>query len=259
MSDVSRDPSVYDEPHLRGEGFEVDEREDRAAENLAYEREGDIREDDAVEHSVWDEPGLSTELSDAPQSDAITYRGWLETRARETSLSKSLGVTLLLALAAGPWAIFGTFFSTLSGQGTWVVLLAVVVVGPLVEEMMKICAALYIVEKRPFLFKSRAQILVCAIASGLVFAGIENLIYFNVYIKEPTAAMIFWRQTVCVALHTGCSAIASLGLMRIWSDTWKRRAAPRLPLAYPYIVTAIVVHGAYNGTAVLMSAVGFDF
>jgi len=44
-------------------------------------------------------------------------------------------------------------------------------------------------------------------------------------------------------LHVGCTVIYSMGLMRIWSDVWTRRARPRIELAAPYAFTAMAIHG----------------
>ena len=97
------------------------------------------------------------------------------------------------------------------------------------------------------------QIVICALAGGLVFAVIENFLYLHVAIKNPPEWLIYWRWTVCVALHTGCSLIAGLGLMRIWADTTVNRVRPRLSLGSPLLLTAVIIHGCYNGFAVILS------
>jgi hypothetical protein len=61
---------------------------------------------------------------------------------------------------------------------------------------------------------------------------------------------------VCVFLHCACSLIAGLGLMKIWSTTMSRRERPDLDAGYPYLVTAIIVHGCYNALAVFLAWTG---
>ena len=138
-------------------------------------------------------------------------------------------------------------------------LLTVMLFGPVAEEVMKAAVPLYIVEKRPYLFRSRLQMVLCAVGSGLAFAVIENLMYLRVYVSEPSALLIQWRWTVCVVLHVGCTVIYSMGLMRVWGDTWTRRARPRIELAAPYAFTAMVVHGGYNALVVVLSLAEFTF
>ena len=115
------------------------------------------------------------------------------------------------------------------------------------------------VEKKPYLFRFSMQIAFCVLASGFTFAFVENLLYLKVYIPQASAFLVWWRWTICVAMHMGCSLIAGLGLMRIWKNARARCARPRLSLGYPYLLTAIVIHGAYNGLAVLLSAVNYRF
>ena len=252
MSKPSRDPSVNQEPHLRGKGYQSDSSEAR----VERARPGRDSEDQRVEHSVWDEPGVSPDVAGPPPDGELTYRAWLQKRRDETSAEASWGITFAVAALAGPLAIAGALWG--SGQ-TALSLLAVVVFGPLVEEMVKVAIPLYLVEKRPFLFVSRVQIGVCAVAGGLAFAAIENLLYLNVYVPEPSEELIRWRWTVCVALHTTCSFVLGLGLMRIWGDTWQRMARPRVGLGYPFFLAGIVLHGAYNGFAVIYSLTGDRF
>jgi len=246
------DPSVLGEPHLRAGPHVPDPSEARAARVLDKARASADAEDQRVEHTVWDEPGLSPELAGQAPPAQLTYSRWLEKRRGEVSGARSWGVTLALALAAGPWAVLGAFYG--SGQ-TAFSLIVIVLIGPTVEEVMKTAAAMYVIERRPFLFKSPVQIAVCVVAGALVFATLENLLYLNVYVPQPPVWLVRWRWSVCVALHVGCTLVAGLGLMRIWRDTWERRARPRLVLGFPYLVTAIVIHGTYNALAVVLTFV----
>lgn len=251
MSRPSSDQSVGDEPHRRGDRFEPDPTERRADDTLRH-RQPDSP-DEQVERTVWDEPGLSAELAGPPGPGQLTYRAWLGKRHGETSAARSWSITLLLAAVAGPWAIVGAFWG--SGE-TLFSFLALIIFGPVIEETMKVAAASYVVEKKPFLFRSRFQIVVCALASGFAFAALENGLYLVIYFPDPPEALVIWRWTICVALHMGCSLIAGLGLMRIWKDIWVRRARARLTLGFPYLLTAVVLHGAYNGLVVVLHVFG---
>lgn len=187
-------------------------------------------------HGVGDEPGMVGPVGVA------TYRDHLESGLRRTSLTTTWLATLIAALAAGPWAIFATLFSmSADTQGV-----AMVVVGPLCEEVAKVAIAFLIVERWPWLFRWRFQVLLAAVAGGLVFSVIENLLYLHVYIPDPEPWLVHWRWTVCVALHTGCSLIAGLGIARIWSTCWRDHQFPDGNHAIPFIAAAALIHGTYN-------------
>jgi hypothetical protein len=209
----------------------------------------------AVEHSVWDEPSVPRDLAGAAAMDPaqLTYGRWLDEGRARWGLAKSWGLTLLIALAAGPWAVAGALFN--SGQsfsGT----LMLVFFGPVTEELMKIAGVILVIEKWPYALRGSLQIILCCVAGGLAFAAIENLLYLHVYVDDPTPRLVLWRWTVCVALHTVCSFIAGLGAVRVWRRVWADRAPPRLALAFPFIVAATVTHGLYNATAYVLELSG---
>ena len=235
------DHSIENEPHLQKNGAGI----------------GDTRrETSQVEHTVWDEPALNPAARDQMPSDAITYDRWLERKIAERSVMSSWHVTLLLVLVAGPLAILGTLFN---GSSSYLGVLNLTVFGPATEEIMKVAGLLWIVEKQPFRFTSRMQIILCACAGGLAFGVIENLIYLNIYIENPHDSLIYWRWTVCTALHAGCSIVAGLGVMRTWNITMVTREKPRLAHATPYLVTAFILHAAYNSFCLLLSIADFQF
>jgi hypothetical protein len=252
MSRPSHDPSIENEPHLQGKAPRPDPSEKKATKALRSASRNRYSEEEIAEHNVWDEPGVSAK----PPPSALTYSEWIERRRAETHWIHTWILTFCIAIVAGPFAIVTALFG--SGQ-TFFSILAIVLFAPLVEEIGKVAVALWAVEKRPFYFRSGLQIAICAAAGGLAFAVIENLLYLHVKIENPSAAIIQWRWTVCVALHVTCSLIASLGLIRIWRDAWTRRARPRLSLASPFLIAAMVVHGLYNGTVLILDLGGFGF
>ena len=243
-SKPQHDPSIQMEPHLRAT-FRADPGEAKVDRILSRQAR---TEDDAVEHSVWDEP-TAARPDGSPPADGLSYAQWLMRRRENTSAGRSWAVTLLAAAASGPWSVIATLLSVVA---VWHWLVAVVITGPITEEILKAAIPLYIVEKRPYLFRSRMQIALCAIASGLVFAAIENVLYLQVYVPEPSSQLILWRWTVCVALHTTCCFIASIGMMSIWSRTMATLTRPNLTPGLTFIVIAAVVHGSYNALAVVL-------
>ncbi len=262
----SHNPDVFHEPHLRPLGshplcprcgYDLSGLPPgRCPECGARPFEPSPDEAERVDQSVWDEPGLSRPLAGDPGESPLTFSAWFRRKRTGTTPLHSWMAVLGVALAAGPWAVLGTFWG--AGQSL-VSVLALTLLGPMVEEVMKISAATYVVERRPYLFRSRTQVLVCGLAAGLAFAAIENILYLGVYIDRPSASLVAWRWTVCVALHAGCTMIASLGLARIWKRTEKTGERPDLSIGFPYLVAAVVVHGSYNGLALLMSLAPAEF
>lgn len=250
MVPPSNDHSVFDEPHLTGEKFSNDPTESKAQRELESEKQ---TLEQQVDQSVWDEPGISPTLSGEIPQDEITYQKWLRLKEVSTSTGKTWLFAILFAFIAGPWALLGSIWG--SGQSFFSAML-VIFFGPAVEEMMKIGTALLVVEKKPYLFKSPFQILICVLAGAVCFSVVENLLYLNIYIKDPSNSIIAWRWSVCVALHTGCSFFASLGLLKIWKTTQKHKTRPKVSLAFPYIVTAVIIHGSYNFLALILEVAG---
>ena len=242
-----RDPSVFDEPHLTG-----DFAPDPSEMHVAGQPQEPVTSEGRADHNVWDEPGMDGGLAGVAPSGTGRFAELLEARQAETGFAKSWLVTLGVALAAGPWAVLGAFYG--SGQ-TVFSFLAIVAIGPMVEEVMKVALALWVVERKPWLFRGRFQILAVGLLAGLSFASLENLVYLYIYIPDPSPEIVAWRLTVCTALHVGCSVIAAMGLMKAWQGAVTERRRADLTIAFPYIITAVVIHGVYNFIAILIDPV----
>jgi RsiW-degrading membrane proteinase PrsW (M82 family) len=242
--------SIHDEPHFQNR-FYASEQPEQPLRALSDEEK--------AAHSVWDEPGLSQPLAGETPQDAATYARWLDERLRRVTPATSWATTILTALVAGPLAIIGTLVSGQNAGAAAFGVLGAVLLAPLLEEIMKNASALWVVESRPYLFRSRWQIALCVLASGAVFAIVENLLYLHVYIDDPSPELVRWRWTVCVALHMGCALIAGLGTMRIWRHSVTRLAPPRLSIGAPYLLAAMILHGAYNAAATIMELVANPF
>ena len=244
MTNPSRDHSVEHEPHLRKEIFASDPTE-HTVEPILDRRVGS--EAERVEHSVWDEPGLTKELTGPAPKDAPTYARWLERNRADTSRSTSRLVAILVAVVSGPWAIVGALFY--SRDNALLGLVVAVLIAPVVEEVMKSAAALWVIEKRPYLFKSSRQIMFSILCGAFCFAAIENVMYLFVYVENPNNALVLWRWTICVALHMSCTAISGVGLLRVWNETMTNLTRPELSHWFPMLVVAALFHGIYNFTA----------
>jgi len=114
---ASDDPhGIENEPHLFAKKFAEDPSEAKAAQRLHREQTA-ATEAGAVEHTVWSEPALAAELAGEPDEQQLTYRGWLTKNIEQTTGLQSLGTMILVALAAGPWAVMGALYvGTVSGS-----------------------------------------------------------------------------------------------------------------------------------------------
>ncbi len=218
---------------------------------LTQEATTDIEPDE----SVWDEPALSRPLIGDVSGLAADWFGYFEEKSRRISASRSWCITLAMVIFAGPLAIAGTLIQGLSSSG----LTMIFIMGPTVEEIMKVAFPLWIVERRPWLIRSVGQILLCGLCSGLAFAAVENLIYLNVYITDASPGIAQWRWSVCMLLHAGCSVVASLGVARVWRSISINRSRPDLSRGAAWLLTAIILHGSYNAIAVLLENANVAF
>lgn len=207
-----------------------------------------MSESDLAEHSVWDEPSTFPLLRTNDDGSGVTWFRYYEKQVAQTPLVATWLLTGLLVLLAGPLAVLGALLHGAVGHA----FLMIVFFGPTTEEVLKIALPLWVVEKRPWLFASGWQILLCGVGAGLVFAALENLLYLYVYFPNASQKLVAWRWTVCVALHTGCSALASVGLIQVRSRMLARAGPPQLYDGGRWIVAAIVVHGTYNTIAIFL-------
>lgn len=254
-SEPEHEPGVAHEPHLRSRPSvrPADPSEALADQVLERERRKRTRRE-VVDDSVWDEPALAAELSGPATGD--TYARFIADKRQATTWARSLRVTLWAAALAGPLAVFGVLIDGLAGAGSLSSIfqpLLIVVLGPAAEEVMKVAVPLMLLERHPYLFQRGWQLVACGVIGGLAFAAIENVLYLYVYVPDPPEALVTWRWTVCVILHTGCSTIAGFGLRRMWLRAGRTVTRPKPSDALAYIMLAAVLHGTYNGLALAFS------
>jgi hypothetical protein len=244
----SADPSVFAEPWMKPVIHHGDVNDSPMVDTNSF-----IRPE--VDHSVWDEPGLSRSLSGEAPDHAVTWFIYFTQMRESTTAITSWLITILIAIIGGPLAILGTLIEGTTQSG----LLTVIAIGPTIEEIMKVALPLWIVEKRPWLFRSSPQILICCFASGLAFAAVENVIYLRFYIPNPSVSIAQWRWTICVLLHSSCSLLAGVGVMRMWKSFQAEKTAPQMSHAGTAMLSAIILHGSYNAMATMLETVGFEF
>ncbi|QDU55798.1 PrsW family glutamic-type intramembrane protease [Aeoliella mucimassa] len=260
MPKPDHNPSIEHEPQFKADLFELDPSEWKAEQVLAHQASRST-DDDAVEHVVWDEPALSPDFSGKPDESQLTYDRWLTKHVEAMPWGLSWLITLGVAIVSGPLAIVGTLFTPHGYSALTASSIVVVsIIGPTIEEFMKVAFALWVIEKRPYWFRSIPQILLCAIAGGILFGVIENLMYLHLYIPGANAELARWRWTVCIGLHMNCSFVAGIGLARIWDNCIREKHRPLLGLGTPWMFIAIVGHGLYNFCVTVAEVMGWlDF
>ena len=224
MKGPSHDPSVWHEPGLRVES-------ERAGEDL-----------------VGDEPALVS-VPGPLRSYGDRYR---ERRAATPPSRRWWAVALALG-AAGPAGILGALIAAVGvGASVAFAAFAIVLIGPTTEEFVKVAGPLYLAESRPWLVPAAWVLIAVAVVGGLGFAVIENWVYLNVYIESPSDDIIRWRWVFGPLVHGTASALAGIGVARMWRLTNQSGVAPTPRIAMPWFITAVVVHGGYNLLAVIL-------
>ena len=234
--------SADHEPALGDGDFPADPSERRV--RAADRRPGEI---ETLRDSIAAEPAL------ALHADPQAWRRWLEEKRSRSTTAGNLAVTLLAAMLGGPLAVVGALMA--GRQGAIGVVYAIVF-GPVVEELLKQCGMMYLLEKKPYRLFTAWQFVFAALAAALVFATIENLVYIHVYfpiscIEDVEAAAAF-RWVYCTLLHVVCAAVASLGLVRVWRRQLQDGRPAELAAAFPFFATAMVIHGVYNLAAMFV-------
>lgn len=185
---------------------------------------------------------------------ARVWKDWYERRRAGVAAWQSWMLFALIAVFSGPLAIVGTL---ISGHGSGI--LRSTVIGPTIEEMLKVGVLAFLVETRPYLLRGASQIRIAAVASALAFATIENLLYVFWYLDAPSQSLILWRWSVCTSLHVVATCIAAEGVVRVYSRSHRTLSRPDLSHGFRWLVAAIGLHGLYNAVVTTMEASGHAF
>ncbi len=200
---------------------------------------------------VGDEPGLTgTGLE-------TSHGRYLAQRRATPHASRWLVFAVVLVLA-GPMGLAAALIgSPGAARSVAFAALGAILFIPVIEEIAKAAGALYLVENRPWLVPNATAVILLVALSGLVFAFAENWLYLNVYLDDPSETVTRVRQIGGPLLHTSASLLAGIGVSRLWltvhegrTERWVFRPA------VPWMVSAMVLHGAYNLAATLLEFTG---
>jgi len=175
--------------------------------------------------------------------------------------NRSLKVSLIPLF----YALGGAFFASLGafieeGSISFGFVLGLVVIGPVIEEVLKPFGIIILLEKGALYLRSKAHIFWLCVAAALVFSLLENLLYAYLYLlpyfKYPHLYMetLIYRYTVCVLLHISATSVMAMGLMRQFVLIKNNKGSFLLENITPYIFAAVAIHGSYNFIAYMLSA-----
>lgn len=237
--------SIENEPVFQDIPFEADPSEKKIKKTSSKEEEID-----QIRDSVYNEPAFE---SLQPIGTAAMQR-WLERKRAECTWEGNILATILAAVLAGPFAVIGAFMAGHQGVSA---LIYAILFGPIIEELLKQAGMTYLLDRQPYRIFNQWQFIFAAVVSALIFASIENVLYIYVYVSSEDVSdfEVFkaFRWIVGTTLHITCSVVASLGLIQVWKQQLRDHKPMDLSIAYPYFVTAIVMHGLYNLIATLFN------
>ena len=236
--------SIHNEPAFQSGYHAPDPAEQKAGDLTRRE------EVDAVRDSITQEPHL------VEAEGQGLFRQWLDERKSRCSLPGNVAVTIVAGLVGGPFSLIGAMFS---GQQGVTAVFYIVLVGPIIEELLKQSGMIYLVERKPYRVFASWQFFVAAWISAFIFAAVENVMYVSQFASampdQPGRVADFaaFRWKVCTALHLCCATIAACGVRRVWKKQLETGQPADLSHGFPLIITAIAVHGIYNACALAFS------
>ncbi len=161
-------------------------------------------------------------------------------------VTKGRGRRMLLFIIAGMTSCLlssyiSTFIAAVQGADLFIASLEI---SPLVEEILKLCPALFFI----LVFepdKSAAADACEMIAIG--FATFENVCFLMINGADDLFSLAI-RGFGTGAMHVVCGSIISLGLVHLWDRLWLRAAG-----TVALLCVAVTYHGVFN---VLVSQIG---
>ena len=147
----------------------------------------------------------------------------------------------LIALVGGAFGILAAAYTEFF-HGS---LLVAFIGAPMIEEALKPLGIYLMLAKWPRTLRNRFYTAFLAALSGVAFAVVENIVYLNVYIEDPSRQVVLWRYTAGLGVHTLCSFIFGLGINEKLLASVKGEVK-FLSCGKRFFITAMVLHSLYN-------------
>jgi len=245
------------------------------------------RDEDAARHSVFNEPDIfpgrgdevieqdwqcsacgynlrglpvgracpecgHVELYRPPPPGQLSYVAWYRQRQAACPAWRSWFVIALLTGLSFVWGLV----SGLPGLVPTAV--TIVLMGPAAVELLKLVGLALLVESRPYLIKSRAQLIVAGLLSAAALGVGESAV--TTWARgNPGMWLLVWRWMACPALQMICTLVAVQGLVSAWLAADRDGRSPRFDRAFTPMVLAIGIHVAFNLIVVLWGQPQYRF
>jgi RsiW-degrading membrane proteinase PrsW (M82 family) len=157
-------------------------------------------------------------------------------------------VAPLLALVGGVFGTLGAIYNEALHGSFFLAYFG----APIIEESLKPAGLYLMLAKWPRVLRNRLYTAFLATLAGVTFAVLENLVYLNIYVEDPTPQLILWRYTACIGIHAICSFIFGLGINRSLLAS-VRGEIKFLSYGKRFFFTAMALHSIYNITVTVLN------
>jgi predicted RNA-binding Zn-ribbon protein involved in translation (DUF1610 family) len=281
--------SVNAEPHLQNQNFHCDPSEEKVQKRLERDAASVDPSEERAKHSVFDEPGTfpnrvsiliesdwycrtcgynlrglmtghrcpecgKVELYEPPREGEVTYAQWVVEKTRRASTPRTALLVMVMALAGLPCGAIGALLCV-----EYASILNFVLIGPAVSELLKMAGAVILLERSSMLIRSSGHLYLLMIASVMGFVVGQNVVYLLLLYKNSAMELLVYRWLLGPVLHGICALVATQGLVLAWRQALTEQRKITLATAYPYVLTAIVMHGAFNACVFLRGDWGYGF
>lgn len=157
-------------------------------------------------------------------------------------------IATFVAIGGGVLGVLGAILQ----EFFYGLIFVVFVAGPMIEEAMKPTGVYILYVVRRDTCRGRLYTALLAALGGLSFAIVENLFYLELYYPEHSRALLMFRYTWPLGMHTVTSFIVGFGINdRLFRSV--RGEIPFLSGNWVFFITPMVMHSAFN---VVMVAIG---
>jgi hypothetical protein len=120
-----------------------------------------------------------------------------------------------------------------------------VLIGPTVEECLKVAAVILLIERRPFWIRSRTQLYVMTLGAAVLFA-MADWGFNPMALMAGKAAWNYYRLAAVLGVHLIATGVATSGLATVWQRTRDQRRRAELAPGIATLMVGIIIHALYN-------------
>ena len=157
-------------------------------------------------------------------------------------------IAVLAAAGGGVLGVFGAIFQ----EFFYGSIFGAFVAGPMIEEVMKPAGVYVLFVMKRDACRTRLYTALLAALGGLAFALVENLFYLRLYFPEHSHALVVFRYTWTLGMHTALSFMVGFGI----NENLIRSIRGEIPFLkgnWRFFIIPMVLHSMYN---VLMTVIG---